>query len=508
MATYRDYSLWVRTTQTTSGQFIRSLDAKLEDLLQNSVDAEDRRQALDIDEAEGLELDYSPFSSPLSSVTPSPESSVPHSPVLSRRPSLSLLGSPHPNPGKSKGRNARRSRRSKLRNQGMKPMLSSPPAGSGSLPTLSLPNGRPPIVSASTKLGKRESPSSVDVPPRPSFEGIQPSKKRRNRKAKARRSERRRKHIQALLEHARTTYRHAVEYYPTEFEAEDLHNTGPCFVGKHYSVEKKYHPLQYYIEQGYRVIEWDGKDTKALLDKDRRIIAVCAGHPTALTDWQDVVDGIRVAIQELERKFDFRGHNERRGDYVSANFGVSFGGGQKRPGILKMSEKNYAAVQEFLDRLDYVQLMVRLAEHYPRFEPPIPRSVFCYEMNKASGVCPIFNTGTFDPKKGGHIILPQLRILIEFPPGTVILLPSATLVHGNVDIQDHEERESVTLFTAGGLFRWVHYGFQTEKEFKSSDSAGWKAEMKNRKGRWDREIEKFSTPESIAHDRAKAFQSL
>ena len=167
---------------------------------------------------------------------------------------------------------------------------------------------------------------------------------------------------------------------------------------------------------------------------------------------------------------------------------------------------------------DYVALMVRLADHYPDFEPPIRGSVFAAhsgnvrravtylhqdEMNSAGGICPIINTGNFDPKKGGHLVIPQLGIVIEFPPGSIILIPSATLVHGNVAIGEHEDRESMTMYTAGGLFRWVKYGFQTEKEFKVKDPDGWAAELKDRAGRWEREINKFSTIDSVGIDRLR-----
>lgn len=57
--------------------------------------------------------------------------------------------------------------------------------------------------------------------------------------------------------------------------------------------------------------------------------------------------------------------------------------------------------------------------------------------------------------------------MIEFPPGSTILLPSAVLRHSNTAIQKHEERYSFTQYTAGGLFRWVDHGFQKEEEYRS-----------------------------------------
>ncbi|KAI0093363.1 hypothetical protein BDY19DRAFT_883127 [Irpex rosettiformis] len=261
-------------------------------------------------------------------------------------------------------------------------------------------------------------------------------------------------------------------------------------------------------------------------------------------DWAEVVEGVRAALRRLDENFNYNGHHERRGSYRSAAFGLSFGGGQKRPGILKMSDKNRAAYESFLkdpyvQRMvgfsessfacyfpkvyrEYVTLFTRFARRYPGFEPPFyshfaamstnhgraQTYLHLDEMNKANGICPIFNTGNFDPVRGGHLILPQLGIVVEFPPGTVMLIPSATLVHGNVAIQEHEERESITMYTAGGLFRWAKYGFRTEKDFSLQNPDGMAAELKDRKGRWMRAINQFSTPESIADDRVAVLLEL
>lgn len=55
--------------------------------------------------------------------------------------------------------------------------------------------------------------------------------------------------------------------------------------------------------------------------------------------------------------------------------------------------------------------------------------------------------------------------MIEFPPGSTILLPSSVVTHSNTPIQPGETRYSFTQFTAGGTIRWVDYGFQTATDF-------------------------------------------
>lgn len=90
--------------------------------------------------------------------------------------------------------------------------------------------------------------------------------------------------------------------------------------------------------------------------------------------------------------------------------------------------------------------------------------------NLSWGWCAITALGNFDPDFGGHLILWDLRLVIRFPPGSTILLPSALIRHSNVAIRPHEHRCSFTQYTAGGLFRWVRNGFKTDSVFCSSAS--------------------------------------
>lgn len=123
-------------------------------------------------------------------------------------------------------------------------------------------------------------------------------------------------------------------------------------------------------------------------------------------------------------------------------------------------------------------------------------------LNKANGICPIFCCGKFNPTKGGHIILRQLKLLIEFPPGCFVLLPSAALFHGNVAIQPGEERESITQYTAGGLFRWVHYGCQSWKSLVEKKGEEFILEERRKhQARWNAAVGQFSTMDSLQRDR-------
>jgi hypothetical protein len=55
--------------------------------------------------------------------------------------------------------------------------------------------------------------------------------------------------------------------------------------------------------------------------------------------------------------------------------------------------------------------------------------------------------GTFDPRRGGHLILWDLGRVIEFPPGATILIPSI-LLFSIARIQPGERRYSMTQYIA------------------------------------------------------------
>ncbi|KAF8176788.1 hypothetical protein BJ912DRAFT_857245 [Pholiota molesta] len=62
--------------------------------------------------------------------------------------------------------------------------------------------------------------------------------------------------------------------------------------------------------------------------------------------------------------------------------------------------------------------------------------------------------------KGGHLILWEPRLVVEFPPGSLLLIPSATITNSNTPVAPNEARASFTQYAPGGLFRYVGYGFR------------------------------------------------
>jgi hypothetical protein len=127
--------------------------------------------------------------------------------------------------------------------------------------------------------------------------------------------------------------------------------------------------------------------------------------------------------------------------------------------------------------------------------------------NNPFGWCAITNGGNFDPKKSAHIYLEELKLVVEFPPAASTLLPSAIIRHGNTPLAPEEERYSITQYAAGGLFRYVKYGFKTAKQLLGQKGGRQrKAAIDGTPGeRARRGLELFSKMDELAADHAAAF---
>ena len=113
--------------------------------------------------------------------------------------------------------------------------------------------------------------------------------------------------------------------------------------------------------------------------------------------------------------------------------------------------------------------------------------------NLAQSWCSISPLGNFDPKNGGHLVLWDFGLVIDFPPGSTVLLPSALIKHSNTPIQAGEKRYSIIQYAAGGLFRWVEHGFMSENDWeaKVSNEERGAYELKE-KSRWNAAAEMYT----------------
>ncbi|KAH7908186.1 hypothetical protein BJ138DRAFT_990643, partial [Hygrophoropsis aurantiaca] len=243
------------------------------------------------------------------------------------------------------------------------------------------------------------------------------------------------------------------------------------------------------------------RNPRILLDGEGRGYAALAGRPKGDPSWDGVVGQAAAAMAAVRDgcRFNAKQSDHRRGSYPALAVGASFGGGQKMPGNLAHSKSNRAGLSMLLDNpaikriagfgnsafawyapkmyRHYSEHLGQLYRRHPGLQNIFKNSIFpaatfnfgpqvetcdhTDSQNVSYGLCAISALGDFDPTKGGHLILFDVKLAIEFPPGSTILIPSATMRHGNVKIGAEETRLSFTQYCAGGLLRWVRYGFQS-----------------------------------------------
>lgn len=129
-------------------------------------------------------------------------------------------------------------------------------------------------------------------------------------------------------------------------------------------------------------------------------------------------------------------------------------------------------------------------------------------LNCPFGLCAIQALGSFDHTKGGHLILWDLKIYIQFPPGSLILIPSATIAHSNTPIQGHESRASFTQYCGGGLFRYVKNGLMTETALKTKNPAKYAQMQAEKAGQWAFGLSCFSTLDELVSKKDTKKDSL
>ncbi|TRM64738.1 hypothetical protein BD626DRAFT_399710, partial [Schizophyllum amplum] len=274
----------------------------------------------------------------------------------------------------------------------------------------------------------------------------------------------------------------------------------------------------------FELYEWDGRKTVPIVDQQERVFAVLAGSPDKAPDWpgamQDLADTIDATSSRLTLAANQRRH--RRGPFPATAHGHSFGGGQRTPMNIAERPANAALINGLLTHPAMMRVSgfvhgvascwgPRLMRFYRKYgrrlrarHPHLkrnfrhsawaaitinhgPRTITLPHRDFSNvpwGWCPITALGRFDYRRGGHLILWDLRLVIQFPPGSTIIIPSSVLTHSNVAIGRHEKRFSITQYTAGGLIRWVDQGFRKKEDYiaalSPSQRAAQAAEAKTR----------------------------
>ncbi|KAJ7750766.1 hypothetical protein B0H14DRAFT_3513344 [Mycena olivaceomarginata] len=280
------------------------------------------------------------------------------------------------------------------------------------------------------------------------------------------------------------------------FAAADFRATKPRWTGLAQPLE---HPLlphaadAEFLKKHLQYFDWDGKTTHVILDRKGRIIGVLIAPPLPGEDWDPVLKAATAAMREARNKMAFpagayhhrRAYAEGEG-FPTCTRGCAFGGGRERVGNIKASSaKNAAAMEELLDNPSVIRMATYPIPHFqtlcypifadyhatkqtvlqknPSLHRTFARSPFAAVTanlgpvsvspphadfgNKADGMCLIGALGDFNADQGGH------------------------LVCWDYDLIDGEERFSLIQYSAGGLFRWVNNGFQSDRAWRESATA-------------------------------------
>ncbi|KAJ7276989.1 hypothetical protein C8J57DRAFT_1061498 [Mycena rebaudengoi] len=287
---------------------------------------------------------------------------------------------------------------------------------------------------------------------------------------------------------------------------------------------------------GFQLIEWDGFSPRPIIDGVGRIIAVLAGQPDH-TAYRAAAVAAFNAIRDAGNtaRFPAAMRIHRRGLYAAVSVGLSYGKGQQIPSWLDTKEYTEMVEKLLINRAVgrlagfadaafalwaprlykyYREYDAALHTRHPHLRRPFASSVFfcsCFNfgpnvwtfrhrdvLNLAFGWCAVQALGNFDHKKGGHLILWDLKLVVEFPAGALILLPSATIAHSNIPVQEGEERASFTQFSAGGIFRYIDNNFQTVEKLEESDPAEYECLMALKASRWENGLKLLSTLDEFA----------
>ncbi|KAL0567259.1 hypothetical protein V5O48_014736 [Marasmius crinis-equi] len=269
--------------------------------------------------------------------------------------------------------------------------------------------------------------------------------------------------------------------------------------------------------------------TQYITSETSRIMVVSVPPPVNDPTWDPMTKNAAQCCRDWRKECRFTDENGRRGEFDNINVGISIGNGQKEPMVLAHGPQNLEIATRICQHLAfrriagwmtvcfsswapllflyYLYIMTTLLEHHTGLQLPFENAIFAAfalnfgpqtvclphrdQKNLLFGWCAITALGNFDYKKGGHLVLWELGVVLEFPPGATIFVPSAVLCHSNTSIAPGEDRFSFTMYTAAGLFRWVEHGFQLEYLYQKSVQAVTNAAQDA--GRWARGLSLFST---------------
>jgi hypothetical protein len=112
--------------------------------------------------------------------------------------------------------------------------------------------------------------------------------------------------------------------------------------------------------------------------------------------------------------------------------------------------------------------------------------------------CTITNLGNFDATRGGHLILFDYGLVIEFSPNSTAQILSGCVRYANTAISGGEYRAAMTQYMSAGLSRHVAYGFRPHDALPKDEAQALAADGPSRR---ERVLGMLSTLSSLLTDR-------
>ncbi|KAL0573314.1 hypothetical protein V5O48_008635 [Marasmius crinis-equi] len=310
---------------------------------------------------------------------------------------------------------------------------------------------------------------------------------------------------------------------------------GKATIGDLKEREKEYDVDELVEKKDFFHFKWDGVTPTPIIDDTGGCMGSLAGRPTR-GDYPKAMDRCHRSLMAAGEEARLVGivNNKKRGGFPAITKGVTMGMGSRQPVLLKPDNQHPGVdiiLQRLLDSPDFKRLssyhnssfnlwgpelfdkytwtVGKMHQHPETSHLPLPfkDSVFTAcafnfggqvrtykhrdHLNWAFGWCAITALGNFDPTKSARLVLWELKLVIDFPPGSTVLIPSAVITHSNTRIAEGQyaflqtrnslayrvltgdERTSFTQYSAGAIFRWAENSCMTEGELKAANPKVW-----------------------------------
>ncbi|KAJ7628049.1 hypothetical protein B0H17DRAFT_1218411 [Mycena rosella] len=269
-------------------------------------------------------------------------------------------------------------------------------------------------------------------------------------------------------------------------------------------------------------IEWSGINSRPIIATWGLIISVFAGQPNDTTYLASANAAYAALKMEAATTCFPRSLSQHRhgNTFPAFNVGTFYGKGTRTATLLNNSLHNgmlarlvanhhFNCMAVYANSVfalwaphiynHYHERDTKLCHYFPHLPWLFPKSIFlcatfnfgpniwtfrhCDGHNMPFGWCAVAALGVFDHMRGGHLVLRDLKLVVEFPSLRCKNPPS--------------ERALFMQYIASGLLRFVDNQFRTKKEFKSEDPEGYARMCEGKEKQWEMGLGLLSTIDEL-----------